>query len=134
MKLIGIGAIVVLLIVAGAAGYINSVERSRAVFDAVHTELSTEEAAPPSVSQEKQDEIQEQANLLRDAAAFGSLLDVEEAKEFRAKREALYRSVGAEFQMFHKSGFCGIEVRQPGVYTIHAWGRNGKAFSNVNWD
>jgi hypothetical protein len=136
MKFIGISAIVVLLLVACVNEYIKSGEQRKAMFAAVDAQLRASDyhVAPASVGIELRASTRKLAESLTEVAATCSLLNESAAQGYRKERELLYRSHGAEFQMSHELGSCTIEVRLPGVYTIHARARQGHGFFSIEWE
>ena len=129
MKLIGIGAIAVLLIVAIAAEYIESGERNSAVFEAVEVELRAPASSMPTVEEQYVEFLHDLATAAENTAVIASLTNKEEVEKIRAELAPLFKEEGWTFQMVHSPGFCDIELRQGGRY-VHACGRNGEGTSD----
>jgi len=133
MKLIGIGAIVVLLVVAIAAEHIESVERGNTVFEAVEAELLAPAIPTPSVEEQDVEFLHDLATAAENTAANASLQSEDGAENTRSELAPLFEEEGWTFQMVHLPGFCDIELRQGRRY-VHAWGHNGEGFSEFKLD
>jgi hypothetical protein len=129
MKLFGIGAIAVLLIVAIAAEYIESGERNSEVVESVEAELRAPAIPSPTVEEQYVEFLHDLATAAENTAAIASLKTGEEAEKIRAELAPLFKEVGWTFQMVHLPGFCDIELRQGRRY-VHACGRNGEGTSD----
>jgi hypothetical protein len=128
MKLLGIGAIAVLLIAAISAEYIESGARTNAVFEAVEAELRTPTSPVPTVEEQHVEFLHDLATVSENTAVIASLKNEEEAENIRAELAPFFEEEGWSFQMVHLPGFCDIELRQGRCY-VHAWARNGNGFS-----